>query len=121
MAAGGALGALARWGLTLVMGSWDGSTLPVTTLLANLLGCLAIGMLAGLPALARGPDWLRGFLITGILGGFTTFSALALEVGMLADTGHGLVAAGYLGLTLVGGLLAVALGRWATGTWRAPR
>lgn len=113
IAAGGALGALARWGISLILGQWDGLSLPVPTLLANLLGCLAIGMLAGLPSLAAGPALMRPFLITGVLGGFTTFSALALEVGVLAETGKVLLAAAYLGLSVAGGLGAVALGRWA--------
>lgn len=113
IAVGGALGALARWGISLALGNWDGVGLPVPTLLANLVGCLAIGMLAGLPRLAEGPDWLRPFIITGLLGGFTTFSALSLEVVVLADGGQALLAAGYLALTLAGGLLAVTLGRLA--------
>lgn len=105
------MGSLSRWGLGLVLGPWDGSGLPLATLLANLLGCLVIGVLAQLPGLAAGPSWLRPFLITGVLGGFTTFSALALEFGVLAQAGQVLIAGAYLVLTLAGGLTAVSIGR----------
>lgn len=115
VAVGGALGSLSRWGLSLALGPWVGSGLPLATLLANLLGCLAIGLLASLPGLAAGPSWLRPFLITGVLGGFTTFSALALEVGVLAEAGQVVVAATYLLLTLAGGIAAVSIGRALTG------
>lgn len=111
IAVGGALGALARWGIGQALPAWDGASLPMATLLANLAGCLAIGVLASLPIVTQGREWLHRFLITGVLGGFTTFSALALEVGVLAGDGHLPLAVAYLAITLIGGLLAVALGR----------
>ena len=78
-ALGGALGALARWGLSTALphspGGW-----PWATLLANLSGCLVLGfLLAALFARSAGPPWLRPFLGTGVLGGYTTFSAFSVE------------------------------------------
>jgi fluoride exporter len=117
IAVGGLLGSLARFGIAVLVGPGDPGALPVATLLANLVGALAIGVIATSRRVSAGPDWLRPFLITGVLGGFTTFSALALETGLLLDTGHDLMAAGYIGITMLFGLIAVRLGirlaRWA--------
>jgi CrcB protein len=117
IAAGGVLGSLARFAVALALGleHWDPSRLPWATLTVNMLGCLAIGMVAASPAVASGPDWLRPFLITGVLGGFTTFSALALETGLLLDDGQILVAVTYILITMVFGLLAVRLGALMVG------
>lgn len=115
VAVGGALGSLGRWGISLVLGPWEGSGIPLSTLIVNLLGCLAIGVLASLPRLQGGPTWLRPFLINGVLGGFTTFSALALEVGVLAEGGQAIAGTAYLLLTVAGGVAAVALGRVLAG------
>ncbi len=110
IALGGALGALGRHAVAVAFGDWDPGRLPWATLLVNIVGCVAIGAVAASPAVARGPWWLRPFLITGILGGFTTFSALALETGLLLDAGRWFVAAAYVTVTMVVGLLAVRLG-----------
>ncbi|MBU6245149.1 MAG: CrcB family protein [Actinomycetales bacterium] len=112
IAAGGVIGTLCRLGVSEAVGPWDGSGFPMATLLVNLFGCLAIGVLAAWPALAheRRP-WARPFLITGVLGGFTTFSGIALEVGVLLESARVPTMLGYLGLTLAGGIAAVAVGR----------
>ena len=110
IALGGALGALARFAVALGFGTWDPTQLPWATLLVNVVGCVAIGAIAASASIRSGPWWLRPFLITGVLGGFTTFSALALETGLLLDAGRILVAAAYVGVTMVVGLLAVRLG-----------
>ncbi len=112
IALGGVLGSLARFAVSVALGleQWDTTRLPWATLAVNLIGCLAIGIVAASAAVAAGPTWLRPFLITGFLGGFTTFSALALETGLLLDDGQLLVAAAYLVVTMVFGLLAVRLG-----------
>ena len=79
--AGGFLGAIARYAVTLLL-SPAGSTsrLPLGTLVVNVSGCLAIGLLAGL---GERTGFLtadaRLFLLTGLLGGYTTYSAFALE------------------------------------------
>ncbi len=113
VAAGGVIGSLARYALDLLAAG----TLPLTpqdfplaTLTVNLVGALAIGLLA--PLLLAGTHWAsaRPFLITGILGGFTTFSALAAQSGVMLLDDQGWRAAGYLVVTVVGGLLAVRIG-----------
>ncbi|GLZ80001.1 hypothetical protein Afil01_48080 [Actinorhabdospora filicis] len=100
IALGGALGALARWGLVLL---WPA---PWAVLLINTLGCGLIGVLLARP-LSR--PLTRPFLGTGVLGGFTTFSAYAVEgVGLLS--GSLLNGFLYLGGTLVAALAATWLG-----------
>jgi fluoride exporter len=109
-ALGGALGALARWGVAEALpheaGGW-----PWATLLVNLSGCLLLGLLIG-SVLARSPDspWLRPFLATGVLGGYTTYSAFAVEIVQLGEAGRPGVAAAYLLASVVGGVAASALG-----------
>jgi CrcB protein len=111
IAAGGAVGSLARHSVSLIIGSHDPSALPWATLGVNVAGCLAIGVLATTLPVVADRWWLRPLLITGVLGGFTTFSAFALETGVLIDTGSAGLAAGYVGGTVLAGLLAVHLGR----------
>ena len=113
IALGGVIGSLGRFAIALVVGEWNPTTLPWATLTANIVGCLAIGVVASSAAIAAGPAWLRPFLITGVLGGFTTFSALALETGLLLDAGRVLVAVGYVVVTMAAGLVAVRLGQLA--------
>ena len=109
-ALGGALGALARWGVATALphspGGW-----PWATLLANLTGCLLLGALtAALTARSPEPPWARPFLAVGVLGGYTTYSAFAVEVVELADAGAAVLAAGYVLVSVLGGVLAVAVG-----------
>jgi CrcB protein len=114
VAAGGVLGALARYGLGLLIpapGSW-----PLPTLLINLSGALALGAL--LEGLARrGPDVgrrraLRLALGTGFLGAYTTYSTLALDAVHLFTAGDTTAALGYLGMSLLGGAVATIAGIW---------
>jgi fluoride exporter len=108
-AVGGALGALARWGLTEVIPSSGGW--PWATLLVNLTGCLLLGALLGvLGRRLPEPAWAKPFLGVGVLGGYTTFSAFAVEVVELVDGGSPGLAAGYLLLSTLGGIAAVAAG-----------
>jgi CrcB protein len=118
IALGGVIGSLGRFAIALVVGEWNPATLPWATLTVNIVGCLAIGVVASSAAIATGPAWLRPFLITGVLGGFTTFSALALETGLLLDAGRVLVAVGYVIVTMAAGLVAVRLGQLAVGARR---
>jgi CrcB protein len=104
VAAGGALGSLARWALTVLPGAWP-------TLLANLTGCFALGLLSGWLLVHR--PLLRRFAGIGVLGGYTTFSTHLLDARELAQDGPQ-VAATYVVGTLVLCLLAAALGL-ATG------
>lgn len=109
--AGGALGAGARH----LIGGWLvrqlGSGMPWGTLAVNLLGSFAAGFLL-IWLEGRGPSalYLRAFLIVGVLGGLTTYSALMLECLLMARGAKSGVLAGYLGLTLVGGFFLVWVG-----------
>ena len=105
VAAGGALGSLGRYGIALLI-PHGASDLPVGTLLVNVVGCFLLGALV-----ARWPEapWLRPFLGTGVLGGFTTFSAFALETDRLLARAAP-VAVLYVGLSLLLGVGAAALG-----------
>ncbi|SHH38702.1 fluoride efflux transporter CrcB [Geodermatophilus nigrescens] len=109
-ALGGAIGALARWGVAAALPSPAGGW-PWATLLVNLTGCLLIGVLAGVLA-TRDPEpaWARPFLAVGVLGGYTTYSAFAVEVVALTDAGALATAGGYVLTSVVGGVLAVAAG-----------
>lgn len=109
-AAGGALGALARAGVAGLLPR-DADGWPWATLLVNVLGCLLLGLLLAVLAVRR-PDaeQLRVFLGTGVLGGFTTYSAFALEVTDLVVAGRPVAAGCYALLSVLGGVLAVAAG-----------
>ncbi|MGY1785550.1 fluoride efflux transporter FluC [Geodermatophilus sp. SYSU D00698] len=108
-AAGGALGALARWGVAEALPS-PGAGWPWATLLVNLTGCLLMGVLLGLLTAGPEPAWVRPFLAVGVLGGYTTYSAFAVEVVELTDAGRVLLAAGYVLASVLGGVLATAAG-----------
>ena len=110
IAVGGLLGSLARFGIAVIVGPGSPGALPTATLTVNLVGAVAIGVVAASAWVSTGPAWRRPFVITGVLGGFTTFSALAMETGLLLDSGHQVVAAAYVVITMVFGLLAVRLG-----------
>src|SRR5688572_20257711 len=106
--AGGFLGAAARYGLSLALQRWTAS-FPWATLGINVAGCLLIGLL--LPLLEGKPSWLV-FVVPGLLGGFTTFSAFGYETWRLADGGRGGLAAAYVAASVGIGLAAVWLGRF---------
>ncbi|GIH81529.1 putative fluoride ion transporter CrcB [Planobispora longispora] len=109
VACGGALGALARHGLGALFPAAPGS-FPWTTLAINTLGCLLIGALAGWLT-ASAPRRLAGpFLSTGVLGGFTTFSAFAVDVESLVRLGRSGTALAYLAATPALALAAVFAG-----------
>jgi len=112
VALGGAAGCLTRFAIDR-LSNWDlllAPGFPWPTLVINLAGCLVIGVVAVLIAGRPGEARWRALLVTGLLGGFTTFSAFALETVVLADSGRLLAAAVYLSATLFVGALAVRLG-----------
>lgn len=109
---GGFLGAVARYKLGgLVLHLTVQERFPYSTFAVNLLGCLVVGVLAGLAERhqAFSPD-ARLFLFTGLLGGFTTFSAVGLEAVVLLRRGELATAALYAGGSVVLGIAAVWLG-----------
>lgn len=76
---GGLLGSAAPYGVSVARGPMALERFPWAMLAANCLGCLLIGLVAGAFPRAAVPESVRPFLVTDILGGFTTFSALGLE------------------------------------------
>ena len=86
VALGGAVGSAARYGVNVWSGRLLGSEFPWHTLIVNVAGCFAMGVLVALMALRLnvGPE-VRVFLTTGILGGFTTFSAFSLDFALLVE------------------------------------
>jgi fluoride exporter len=120
---GGALGTLARYGVSQLLPPAAGW--PLGTLAVNLTGAFALGVLLEF-LLLRAPDdggrrALRLVAATGFIGAFTTYSTLALEGNLLlASSGPGQAAAYWL-LTLVGGFLASVAGIAAASRWRGRR
>lgn len=110
IAAGGVLGALARYQAGLSRPT-VGTGFPWTTLVINVVGCLLIGMLAVLAAERFDAHPLvRPFVGTGMLGGFTTFSTYSVDVHRLLIDGHPGIAVGYLATTAAAAVAAAALG-----------
>ena len=114
IAAGGVLGALARFQL----GRWwptPTGVFPWATLLINVTGCLIIGTFTVLVTERWSPHPLvRPFFGTGILGGYTTFSTYAVDIVLLIRAGHRLTAVLYLLGTLAGSFAAVTVAILAT-------
>ena len=108
VAGGAAVGALLRWGAGLAFNAaWAG--FPLGTLLVNCLGGLLIGV--AMVWFARSPDdTLRLLLVTGVLGGFTTFSAFSAESLGLLQRGHWGLALLHSAAHLLGALACTALG-----------
>lgn len=107
IALGGALGACGRYAVAQWIG---GAEFPWATFTVNALGACAIGALIGsLGQTAWFNEFGRAFLVTGLLGGFTTFSAFSLEFVQLAQAGAVATALGYVVLSLV----VCGLGAWA--------
>jgi fluoride exporter len=111
IAAGGAIGAAGRWfiawtfhsaGAAHLAGSW-----PWATFVENVAGCLLIGFAARFVQ-RETVSW--AFVVTGVLGGFTTFSALGVELNDLAEADRMTIALLYGALTLAGGVGAVVIG-----------
>jgi CrcB protein len=100
---GGAFGALGRFGLDHAF-----NFTPLATLAVNVIGCLLIGMVMAVAD--RRPIWWRPLLVTGFLGGFTTFSAFAADAVLVLLDQQTLLALGYIAITLVAGIGAVMLG-----------
>jgi CrcB protein len=108
VAAGAALGALGRWGAGLWLNArWQG--FPLGTLFVNLLGGLLIGI-ALVWSETRPHDSLRLFVTTGVLGGFTTFSAFSAESLTLLERGQWWLALAHTLSHVLGALACAALG-----------
>jgi CrcB protein len=112
---GGGLGSVLRWWIGLIVGEHYHGNFPLSTFLINVSGTFLIGYLSVL----FGIDWhnryghgmvLNAFVLTGVLGGYTTFSSMQLDAAQLAAKTRGGFAASYLLLSVLAGLLAGELG-----------
>jgi fluoride exporter len=106
--AGGAIGAGLRYltGMALA----GRSSFPFGTLAVNLIGGLAMGMLAAFVLRGTASEGVRLFVGVGILGGFTTFSAFSLESFQMIERGQMMMAAGYAVASVVGSITALTIG-----------
>lgn len=113
VALGGAIGASARYGVT-ILASRLVQGLPIGTVLVNIAGSFAMGLLTAVFAY-RGGQQYAPLLLTGVLGGFTTFSAFSLDTLTLWERGHAGIALGYVifsvALSLIAILCGISLGR----------
>jgi len=116
VAFGGALGCCARLGINQLVHERYGQAFPYATLLINVLGCLAMGFLFffTLEKVSLNPTW-RLALITGGLGGFTTFSAFGVETIALVERGEWGLAALYVVSSVLCGLVALWIALKAGG------
>lgn len=113
VAAGGVLGAEARYALTLLQR--DAAAFPWATFVINVVGCVSIGVLMIVLLDLTSPHRLaRPFLGVGVLGGFTTFSTYAVDIQTMLVDGRSLAALTYLALTPVAALAGVWAGAAAT-------
>jgi CrcB protein len=107
----GVLGCWARYAMTQLIQGWWGSSFPYATLAINVSGAFVMGFLfvVTLERLTV-PPAIRTGVLTGFLGGYTTFSTYALESLMLAETGQAVSAGLYVVLSNVLGVLAAFIG-----------
>ena len=113
VAAGGAIGSSLRHLANVASLRWLGPGFPWSTLAVNIVGCFAMGVLIELIARRFGASQeMRLFIATGILGGFTTFSAFSLDAAVLWERGAHGVAALYVSASVIGALAALFAGLW---------
>ncbi len=108
MALGGALGSVARFATQVVCRTWFGIGFPWGTLVVNLLGSLLIGFCAA--AAERGWPSLRPWILTGFLGGFTTFSSFSFENVQLLRNGQSFEFFLNIAISMVGGIALAYVG-----------
>jgi CrcB protein len=113
--AGGALGSIARYLMTLAIQRLAGANFPAGTVAVNVLGSFAIGLLYVWLVERDASPMLRALLMVGLLGGFTTFSSFSLEtVTLMMQASYGRAALNVLlsvGLCIGGTMLGIALAR----------
>lgn len=112
VALGGAIGASARHGLSLMTLRFFGPGFPIGTLLANVIGGFLMGILMGwlVREMPENANSIRLFAGVGVLGGFTTFSAFSLDALRMLETKRYFELTGYIGGSVVLSIAAVAIG-----------
>jgi CrcB protein len=108
---GAGLGGVFRHGINVLAMKSLGTGFPFGTLAVNVLGSFVMGAAIEWFALKDDPgqSW-RLFLTTGVLGGFTTFSAFSLDAALLFERGPQTIAVGYVGLSVLGSITSLFLG-----------
>lgn len=110
---GAGIGGAARHGMNIWVTKLMGTNFPWHTLLINILGSLIMGLITGWFAEKLGAaGHLRLFLATGVMGGFTTFSAFSLDAALLWERSEHLLALLYVGGSVAGAIAGLALGLW---------
>ncbi len=108
---GGGLGSIFRYLTSVLTAKYYANTFPLATFLVNFSGCFFIGLLIGFIGQNTSINQhLKLLLITGFLGGYTTFSTFASENIALLQTNNYLMTFLYFGTSILGGLFAVWLG-----------
>lgn len=110
---GAGIGGVLRHGVNVVSLKWLGASFPYGTMAINILGSGVMGLVAGWLAFKAAEDWsqhARLFLTTGVLGGFTTFSAFSLDAVLLWERGEAMLAAAYVIGSVVLSLAALVAG-----------
>lgn len=112
VACGGAAGSVLRYLVSLAAARWLPSAVPIGTLGVNVVGCFCGGVLLVRLGAAASDDPRRLWLMVGLLGGLTTFSAFGVETVALAQKGQVAAAVLNVALNVSLGLAGVALGAW---------
>lgn len=107
---GGAAGTLLRYSVTSYAGAWNSGQFPLGTFIVNIIGSFLIGLAFGLSEHLSAKNSMRLFVFTGLLGGFTTFSAFSLESIQLIKAGDNLTALLYILLSNVMGVVLAFAG-----------
>jgi|SRR5688500_7403684 fluoride exporter len=109
---GGGLGSALRFGVGRISLSAFGPNFPIGTLMVNIVGCFVLGVVTGwIGSRSAGLDRsITLFLATGVLGGFTTFSAFALDAVTLSERGDYLLATGYVLASVLASIVGLIAG-----------
>ncbi len=111
VALGGAVGAVARWSSVGLITRWLGTGFPYGILMVNVTGSFLMGVVVESLSARAGPSTeLRGFLVVGVLGAFTTFSSFALDVRALLERDEIMLAMLYVAASVLVSVLALFAG-----------
>lgn len=115
--AGGSVGALGRYYVSVGMAQWLGSDWPFGTMTVNLLGSLTMGVLAALAVRGHIPPMVQAVVLVGFLGAFTTFSTFSLDAVKLFRVQGSTPSVLYVAISVAVGLALAGVGYWATLEW----